>query len=119
MSDLSKLETVAGEAAEKLMRAVEKYGPQATEITLEVGRVAAIQTIVTGIAALIAAYVGYRVAKWALAQDWEGVEAIPTGVGGAIAVAGSIAGFLHLTNAFAWVGLFRPELYLAAKLLNL
>lgn len=137
MSDITKLEEVAGQAAEKMMQVAEKYGPHAIDLTLEVGRLAAAQLILPGIIALMVllyclpkALRQLPVAQKASAAYWgpEGGRVERQIMDSAWArfwffvvpsVPAAIVTALCLGNASAWVGLFRPEIYLAAKLLNL
>lgn len=134
---MTDIAAVAAQAAEKMMQVAEKYGPGAVDLTLEVGRIAAAQTIVPGMIALVAAVFllpkavrslceanaasaayyapgGDRAESEAAGRAWLlfWICAVPS-------VPASLLAAFCLSNAFAWVGLFRPEVYLAAKLLNL
>lgn len=124
---MEKIDTVISQAADKLIKAVEAYGPQATELVLATGRVAALQEIVWGAAWLVilvvacaAASVCYRrsaaLPKYDDGKIGWALCIAGCGIAGSISLIGAIIG---LFNVFAWVGMKHPEIYLAAKLLKL
>lgn len=124
---MSNVEQTIVDAADKLIKAVEVYGPKATSLVLETGRVAAMQELVTGFAFAAGALIALSAAWIFLRKFWkindydDGVEAVFAAsvisvLLGLLAVPTAVA---YLTNVFAWVGLNHPEIYLAAKLLKL
>lgn len=128
------IDDVITKAADQISSAVEKYGPQAVDFSRELGRLAAGQQILFGIGSLLVAALIYWLIALPLHRkikaDWpEGetdvFDAIepPVGIGWFFAhlavVIFCIGGIYDLLNIFAWVGLWRPEIYLAAKFLRL
>jgi len=134
------LEQTIEVAANQLIKAVETYGPKATDLVLETGRIAAAQSIFYSFLDLIIGatllVVGMRLAirwfKTAKEIEKEGGERfrndeqfkcqILGGCASIVAVGGAITtfiGVISVCNLWMWVGLWRPEIYLAAKLLNL
>lgn len=124
---MANVEQTIVDAADKLVKAVEVYGPKATSLVLETGRMAAMQDLVTGFAFAAGALIALSAAWISLRRLWkmnaydDGVEAFV-----AASVISVLLGLLtvptaivYLTNVFAWVGLNHPEIYLAAKLLKL
>lgn len=120
--DADKLEQIVTQAADKLVQAVEVYGPKATALVLETGRVAALQALTPGFFWLV-----FSIALLPLAwranrkhNNWEddGWQAAAL-ICVAISVITFGVSYTFLTNWFAWVGLWHPEVYLAAKLLKL
>lgn len=124
---MANIEQVVADAAEKLTRAVEAYGPKATELVLETGRVAALQDIVRGlvfaaVCAICVLVVILCLKKAAKISEYD--ERKPVLFTGALFVGlGAIASLLctgsYLINVSAWVGLYHPEIYLATKLLGM
>ncbi len=120
--DAEKLEKIVTEAADKLVQAVETYGPKATTLVLETGRVAALQSLTPGFFWLLFSLSALPLAWWfnGKHKNWEddGWQAAAL-----ICWASSIVSFgisyVYLTNWFAWAGLWHPEIYLTAKLLKL
>ena len=137
---MATLEQTVEIAADRLIKAVDAYGPKATELVLETGRIAAAQSIVYSIVSLIIGVVllvvGTRLAvRWFKTfkeiekekgdryhNDEEFKYVIGTAISSFAVVAGSITtfcGVVSMFNLWMWVGLWRPELYLAVKLLKL
>lgn len=120
--DATKLEKIVTEAADKLVQAVEAYGPKATTLVLETGRVAALQSLTPGIFWILFSICMLPLAWWLNSKhkNWEddGYQFVAL-----ICIALSIGSFgisyVFLTNWFAWAGLWHPEIYLTAKLLKL
>lgn len=121
------IEQVITNAADKLIKAVEAYGPKATDLVLETGRIAAIQEIVSGVAFLIGFLILCRISagcsrKIVKLPNYDD-EKIVWGFAVAVSLASAAiclgAGMVKLVNVGAWVGMWHPEIYLAAKLLNL
>lgn len=123
----------------KLADVAERYGPHVAELGAAVGRVAAADTIVRGIVLLIislgalgaAVYFGRRAKiTYDAAQLMKEYDKKIDAEGSVIpwilcSVVASFAFFLvfvpsvfRLTNIYAWVGIFRPEVYLAARALG-
>lgn len=118
----STLSEIVAKAAGALEQAATQYGPDAVELALAVGRIAAIKEILLGIlvsiAALVSAWLTKKGAQWAWKQpeeEWQ-VSPIPTFaiIGpGVSAVALFLIAMDKLLQIHAWVGIFRPEIYLA------
>lgn len=123
------------QAANKLSEALHQYGPQAADFGLQVGRVASVQELVWGGASLIV-FIGicinqYLSIRYILKIDFENKKtetqqgiamgwgvlslflSIIIGIGTLLSI------WSHLFNAYAWIGLWHPEVFLAAKALNL
>lgn len=123
--NLSQTMTVLVEKAAKVLEDVTvQYGPAAVDLALEVGRIAAINDIIWGLATLLLAGVLltfaitlFRKVDWS-EVDW-GWSAKPDM--GALCSTG--CGFISLLffqvasqkliQVHAWVGMFKPEVYLA------
>jgi hypothetical protein len=121
---------LADKWASQLGDALHKYGPDAAQLALAIGRVGAIQTVGSGlICAAIAVAAAKAVVKFVTIgrgikdPDKEFGYVMTLAVGGAvIGIAGfacAISAIVYLTNLYAWVGMFNPAIYLAAKALNL
>lgn len=110
------------QAADKLLQAIEAYGPKATELVLATGKVAALQALTPGFFWLLmpalliplAFFFNKKHKSWD-DDGWQ-LVAIVCVFFSFLSVAAS---YVYLTNWFAWVGLSRPEVYLTAKLLGL
>lgn len=122
---MANIEQVVVDAADKLMKAVDVYGPKATSLVLETGRIAATQELATGFAFAAVALVALSAAGFCLFKflnteryeddGWAGGIFVCVG----IFLVTAIGAFTFLVNILAWVGLTHPEIYLAAKLLKL
>ena len=111
--------------AAKLVAVAEQHGPQAAELALAVGRIGALQTVGTGaLLAVVAGAMAYAANRAALAfsdadycdKNGYGLLALILGIAGLFCAGGAV---FHLGNFYAWAGLWRPEIYLAAKALGL
>lgn len=112
--------------AAKLVAVAEQHGPQAAELALSVGRVGSLQTIAQGAFLIVVAgalaFAANKSAKAAAnadsysAADGYGFLTVLIGVAGIFAFG---AGVFNAGNFYAWAGLWRPEVYLAAKALGL
>jgi hypothetical protein len=131
-------ETTAAEAisaidkwAAKISEVAAQYGPQAADLAVEVGRVGAVQHLLqnAGLVVAGAAVIWFvsrpfarRAAYWAEENSISMYE-VPLGLASGLSGAGGliaiIAGALDLLDPYAWVGLYRPEVFLAAKALGL
>lgn len=116
--------------AARLGETVAKHGPDAAELALAVGRFGAARELVGGLLELAVAAAVMRwlaLPLWLTGARWleegaDGVEGLPyAGALGAGVVAGIFAliGLGRVTDVYAWAGLWRPELWLAAKALGL
>jgi hypothetical protein len=125
----NSIDQVVSDAADKLIQAIDAYGPKASALVLETGRMAALQEIIVGFTCLVlvglcivAIVLGARGVSKALDADRYAeppVPAILVVIAGSIVGAVSLIGALtNLINVIAWVGLTHPEIYLAAKLLR-
>lgn len=118
--------------ADKLGEVISQYGPDAADMALELGRIGAIHVIASGVGNAVVsaglAYVVFRLGivvrdenKKDIFKQRDGVL-VGGFIGGAIAAVGSVlAGAVaisQISNVYAWVGLFRPEIFLAAKALG-
>lgn len=121
MATADSFEQVVTQAADKLLKAIEAYGPQATQLILETGRIAAMQTLVTGavLFAIGAALAFASVILIRLDDDDSFSISMASVVVPMCAIGCLIVGSISLCSVYAWVGLTRPEVYLAAKLLKL
>lgn len=102
----------------KLENALTEYGPQAAELTLEVARVGAIQTVLIGVVCLILFVCGSFVAHKSMAKvfvEEDGSAVLPACIGIMVAIFSSAPAFMYITNLYAWIGMFRPEIYLISK----
>lgn len=118
--------------AAKLTNTVEQHGPAAADLAMTLGQIGAFQTIGFGFLKAAIAVGGFIVIRKLALQMAkladEGTDAgfplfIGAGVGvvigGIITIGMTIDATISLTNAYAWVGMFRPEVFLAAKALGL
>lgn len=123
---MANVEQVVTEASEKLMKVVDAYGPKATELVMETGRIAAIQDLIWGFTFLLS----FGVCVWLTALcikkerptydiDLSILLHMAAMFLGVAALGSFIGAMVNLTYTFAWVGLQHPEIYLAAKLLKL
>lgn len=116
------LEDTIDHAANSIMKAVEAYGPQATNLVLETGRIAAInQLTLAGLLLVLAIplmILGFcfnaKHKNWD-SDGWQ-LAAIAVWMGSSMLTIGAV---IRLADAYVWVGLWHPEIYLAAKLLHL
>ena len=123
---------LADKWGQKLADIVSKHGPDAAELALAVARVGAIKTVVIGIVLVGLSVTGFRVAlglyRSALGivadggDRYRNDEEVPRFVGAALLCVVSafllVPGFIQLLDVYAWAGIFRPEIFLAAKALN-
>lgn len=122
---MANIEQVVVDAADKLIKAVDVYGPKATSLVLETGRIAAMQELATGftfaaVALIALSAAGVCLSKFLKAERYENegwAASIFACVG--IFLVTALGAFTFLLNILAWVGLHHPEIYLAAKLLKL
>lgn len=120
-------EQVITAAADKLLQAIAAYGPKATEVVLETGRIAAMQEIVSGfvflLVFLIVSTIGVFCIRKLMNLPKYDDEKVGWGFGtvscGIIAVISLIGSLIGLVNVVAWIGIKHPEIYLATKLLKL
>ena len=124
---MANVEQTIVDAADKLVKAVEVYGPKATSLVLETGRVAAMQDIARGFAFLAVACVCFAIAvicvkksakltEQDIAEPLYFIGMMVSSFGLLFSVIGAL---INLVDVFAWIGLQHPEIYLAAKLLKL
>lgn len=116
--------------AERLADVMAQYGPDAATFALEVGRVGALREIAYGSAWAAVAVGAMLSTKWLVAatrrlydNGRSGGEEIGPGILAAVfmglTAGASIAALNSLLNLYAWVGIWRPEVYLAARALGL
>lgn len=108
--------------AQAFAKIAEQYGPRVSELALDTARVAAINSILFNLIWLLCSVgfllvFGKRMVRFAKdyqsssdGMSWGGVF-IP--LCGATLIA--VAALASLINPYLWVGLFRPEVFLAAK----
>jgi hypothetical protein len=130
---------------DQLINAIQTYGPQATNLALEVGRIGAMQevipnlifTLVCSVIAYVASrmcfqnmqYVGSNPHSYCDDREayhkWEKAETTGFGkmmVSGSVSFLAALAALLNFAqtlNFYAWAGIFRPEVWLVAKALKL
>lgn len=114
--------------ADKISSIVKEYGPQVTQLALDIGRISAIQDLVyggLGVAILLGIAVNSIFVFKCIKND-PGLHSLFNHLYVVISVFVSIlfaigGGYLiyKLLDIFSWVGIFHPEIYLAAKALNL
>lgn len=113
---------------EKLSAALVQFGPQAADLALTVGRVGAVNELVSGFAALALAVVLLRYAVSPLFRKVRDAgyddPLDPLYFCGSfflsiVCAALLVGSAMSLTDIYAWVGLWKPEIYLAAKALKL
>lgn len=142
MTDTSTVQNAADlidKWAAKLVTVAEQHGPQVAELAMATGQIGAAQTIVQGGGSACIAVAAGLAIKWGCGRIVAAAKAedeTHTGapghmvaqaiIGGAIGffslfalVIGTLEAFSRLTNVYAWAGLWRPEIYLAAKALGL
>jgi len=123
MIDTDKLIQAGEKLGEKIGDLATQYGPQATELAMTVARVSAAQTIVIGAASIGVCYAAFKIGNWCLGILKDDELNAGAFVGAIISaccfVGGAISVFANFLNAFAWIGLFHPEIYIAAKIMKL
>ncbi len=121
------IEDTVNQAADKLIHAIEAYGPRATELALETGRWAAINNLVQASACLIiggtVVFVACKTLLRAIREMngdevwiFAAVASVIAGIGGGGSFVVGIGGIFDM---WSWVGLSHPDIYLAHKLLKL
>lgn len=113
---------------EKLSAALEQFGPHSAELAIAVGRIGAAERVLWGfiLAALAVALLWGALLPLLRKLRTAQIDDDSTAVyfAGAL-IAGTVCFFLfgqalsNLTDLYAWAGLWRPEVYLAAKALKL
>lgn len=128
-----QLQQAIAQAMTALQQAAQTHGPQAAELALGVAWVGALSTVIKGgvSAALFGAFVWALL--WVVGSARRNAEAIKEfdnfplamGVclGGLLTFFGATVTFIEgvmpkLLNVYAWAGLWRPEVYLTARLLG-
>lgn len=128
--------------ADKLTTIIKDYGPDAMNFALEVGRIGAVKDLLNGVLMVGLGVIAVTIAVKCL-SILKKESANPTGekrsynenkemhegicIGGGVGLVGAglasipllCIGVSTIANPFLWVGLFRPEVYLAAKALGL
>lgn len=111
--------------AQQLGSALKQYGPDAVDLAMAVGRVGAIRDVAIGVLFLILAVIWSSGGLWVVKKTMKaegGFEeasffmSLIGAVGFLILIGVALNNLLDL---YAWAGIFRPEIYLAAKALNL
>ena len=127
MSEKSLDETLSGiidKVAGALEKATTSHGPQAVELALEVGRMAAIRDVVSGFVGAVGFGVLvlwlYRRLTVHIGDHDDFFDSNPIlviGGGITLILAGMICiiNISELTKIHAWVGMFHPEVYLAYR----
>ena len=118
--------------AAQLKTLAESYGPEVADLALATARVDAAAGLVTGIAMMVVAVALLGPARWLFKKAREqrqhhGVHTgneVPGYVAGSVlfcisGIIGGIACLQYLFDAWRWVGLFSPELWLAKTILGL
>lgn len=112
----------------KLQEVITQYGPQAADFVLEVGRLSVIKELAWVIFCILFG-IGLLVTLiWTVPSTLKSInEDNLLGIfSGSYSMLAGMSGFLNvatnldnLLDPFLWVGLWRPEVYLAAKALGL
>jgi hypothetical protein len=126
------IEDTINQAADKLVHAIEVYGPKATELALETGRMSALNEIIQSTSAFLVGgallFGSYKVIRTAFRKvevekvDEDGPWIAAGIIAGFIGVGATIAlfvGFFSLLDVWPWVGISHPDIYLAHKMLKL
>ncbi|MFT6474685.1 MAG: hypothetical protein ACJAUS_002410 [Qipengyuania sp.] len=106
--------------------ALAQYGPQAVELAMWMGRIGAIQAIVTPLLFTTACII---ILAWPLRTLWRGASNINDSADAAIArfviliaaavvIGFAIVGIVSFINIYAWIGIFHPEIWIAHTALN-
>ncbi len=115
---LEYLDTIEGAIAE--------HGPDAVDLALTVARIDAAQTLLYGLGLILLAGVvcgPFTSSVWSYAKkhcdpiDSATTRLVYGAVGGPTCLTLLVFGFEGLLNAFAWIGLFQPEVWIAHKAL--
>ena len=118
--------------AVEIISQLQALGPQITDLALQTARVGALGTIVWGAVFSTAAIFAWRVIArrvWPWALQREGLDfsaRVDREIGGGFALAFSIFGatlltvgaLINITNLYAWIGIWHPEIYLASKVIS-
>lgn len=110
-------------AMENIMNIATKYGPDAYQFGLVLGRIDAIQHLMVGLIGVITIVViliiNYKVFYNQYNIDEDYFPSTMLGMGSIIAVAAiTTLSALNLFSIYAWTGVFYPEVWLAAKALG-
>lgn len=123
---LSRLSDGVATIADKLGTAVETHGQAAVDVVLWAARAAALQSIVFGIVGLLLSIVTWKVARAAIKKsntvndgDAEGFFVFVSVVMGFLCIFGSYMTLTHLFDAYAWISIFAPEVWLARSVVGL
>jgi hypothetical protein len=123
-----QLQQALAQALNAIQQAAQQHGPAAAELALWVAWTGAFSRVV-GSALLLAVglasmLICYRLGRFGVRKladtkndEW-GWLAYCSGIGAIVSLFCIVAGFVRLLNAYAWVGLWRPEVFLAARLLG-
>jgi hypothetical protein len=104
--------------------AITQYGPDAVALALTVARISAGTQIFVGALLLLGAWIlafPVRRAVWAANPgggydgDWPTPRIVYALIAGVAVVVGGIGGVAAALDPFAWVGVFRPEVWIAYK----
>ncbi len=115
---------------DKLADVIKNHGQQAVDFSLEVGRIAALDALLPGFICFFFALMFGTVNTWSYKKPWfDGKDAWghpkvtwwPTVFFIGLAAMGVmlLTTAIKFSNVYAWVGLLHPEVFLAAKALNL
>lgn len=127
---MDRMEEWAVTLSGKLEQLAAAHGDKAVDLALGAARVDALYSLTIGLALMIIAVVAGCTSNWFRKQAIEASETAPAhsdapfgwGVGAVlIGMGAAVTGALALTklaNAWAWAGLFYPELWIAKKVLG-
>lgn len=127
---MDRMEEWAVALSGKLEQLAVAHGDKAVDLALGAARVDALYSISIGLALVIVAVVAGCVSNWFRKQAIEASETAPAysdapfgwGVGAVLigmgAAAIGVVALLKLSNAWAWAGLFYPELWIAKRVLG-
>ena len=121
MTELPTIEEKAVELIEKFEQLATDIAPDAVELGMTTARVAAAQTLVTGGILAILAIAGWFIV-FSKVLPWERgkvkCDFFYTSMASFVPGVISIATLVHLTDVWAWAGIFYPELWIAKQVLG-
>lgn len=123
MSNLETAKTTVTEVANQISTIAAKYGPTVVEAALWIGKIEAAKGLLTGFLFTTVFYISYRIFKWGFTfceEDGDDLKPFLAMLfGGFFGVISFFVSIHHLFQIWYWVGIFRPDLFLAAKALKL
>lgn len=130
MSDATEAAKVLVDASEKAVahiadaaqKLAEQYGQPSLHLLLDVARIEAASSLFCGLFLCLLTgllWFGiYKICKLAPKNNDEVAPALTALIGGSISLFTFSFGMINLFSVWAWIGLFRPEIWLAHKALE-